>query len=357
MFTIGAFAVIFDPQGRVLLCHRRDMDMWNLPGGGLEGSELPTEAVLREVREETGLEVEIERLLGVYGKNDKDLVFTFECRVVGGQLTTTDESDEYGYFTLDQIPLNTSPKHVERIRDAQLRQAAPVFRRQDGPTSREYAAGIYYPQRRERLLAGLDEDAVRWLPLLAGRWGADFAAGVVDAARQRFAALIPQLPYIGGDENHLTGELLRAGRCLALFQAMQAAGKSAAETGEVLYAAVLAAPPSALPPGEALSEGQLMERRWERALRSLQRRWPGDWVYTFVPGDGQAFDYGFDFSQCAAQLFYHAQGAGEFLPFFCRLDFAFSQVDGLGLLRTMTLAEGFDLCNHRFKRARRTGPA
>ena len=158
MFTIGAFAVIFDPQGlgRVLLCHRRDMDLWNLPGGGLEGNELPTEAVLREVREETGLEVEIERLVGVYGKNDKDLVFTFECRVTGGQLSTSDESDEYGYFAVEQIPPNINPKHVERIRDAQLHAPVPLFRRQDGPTSREYAASIYYQQHQGQLLAEFD---------------------------------------------------------------------------------------------------------------------------------------------------------------------------------------------------------
>jgi 8-oxo-dGTP diphosphatase len=60
LFSIGAFAVIFDAQGRVLLCHRRDMDVWNLPGGGVESGELPTETVVRETREETGLEVAVE---------------------------------------------------------------------------------------------------------------------------------------------------------------------------------------------------------------------------------------------------------------------------------------------------------
>ena len=56
MFTIGAFAVIFDEPGRVLLCPRRDMDAWNLPGGGVKSCELPTEAVIRETKEETGLD-------------------------------------------------------------------------------------------------------------------------------------------------------------------------------------------------------------------------------------------------------------------------------------------------------------
>jgi len=87
MFSIGAFAIIFDENGNVLLSHRRDIDAWNLPGGGVETRELPNEAVIREVKEETGLDVVILRLVGVYGKVDKDeIIFAFICRDVGGQL-------------------------------------------------------------------------------------------------------------------------------------------------------------------------------------------------------------------------------------------------------------------------------
>ena len=119
MFTIGAFAIIFDGNGKVLLSHRRDMDAWNLPGGGVQARELPTETVIRETREETGLEVFIERLVGVYGKDDRnELVFAFVCRVVGGELTLSDEADKHRYFSMDQIPPNTLPKQVERIQDA-----------------------------------------------------------------------------------------------------------------------------------------------------------------------------------------------------------------------------------------------
>lgn len=138
-FLVGAFAIIFDERDRVLLSHRRDFDLWNLPGGGVESGELPTEAVVRETKEETGLEVVIERLVGVYGKDDKDeLVFAFTCRVVGGRLSVTDEADESRYFQVEAIPLNTSPKQVERIHDALGGDTQPVFRLQAGPTSREW---------------------------------------------------------------------------------------------------------------------------------------------------------------------------------------------------------------------------
>ena len=138
MFNIGAFAIIFDEKGRVLLCHRRDVEVWNLPGGGVESGEMPTDAVIREVEEETGLEVEIERLVGVYGKTDKDeLVFSFICRVIGGNLSATDESSECEYFEVDRLPANTSPKHAERVHDAIQPDTQPVFYRQTAPSTQE----------------------------------------------------------------------------------------------------------------------------------------------------------------------------------------------------------------------------
>lgn len=138
-FSIGACAIIFDERDRVLLSHRCDLDLWNLPGGGVESGELPTEAVIRETREETDLDVVIERLVGVYGKKDRDeLVFAFTCRVVGGQFSVTDETDESRYFQVNAIPPNTSPKQVERIHDALSGDTQPVFRLQTGPSSREW---------------------------------------------------------------------------------------------------------------------------------------------------------------------------------------------------------------------------
>lgn len=137
MFSIGAHAVIFDARRRVLLCHRRDMDVWNLPGGRVESGELPNEAAVRETREETGLEVAVERLIGVYGKTSKDeLVFAFLCRVVGGELQETDEADACEFFPVCDMPPNVSPKQVERIHDA-IQRAEPVFRRQTGADTRE----------------------------------------------------------------------------------------------------------------------------------------------------------------------------------------------------------------------------
>ena len=61
--AMGAFAVIFDAEANVLLCHRTDRDAWNLPGGKVEAGEAPWEAAVREVHEEIGLRVRVRRVL------------------------------------------------------------------------------------------------------------------------------------------------------------------------------------------------------------------------------------------------------------------------------------------------------
>ncbi|MDF1512616.1 MAG: NUDIX hydrolase [Anaerolineae bacterium] len=138
-YTIGAFAIIFDTKQHVLLCHRRDIDMWNLPGGGLKKQELPTEAAERETLEETGLLIDIKHLVGVYRKSAKnDLTFIFLAKVTGGKIGPTDEADEIAYFAIDKIPHNTTPGQVECIHDALKQEKHPIFRRQTTPSARRW---------------------------------------------------------------------------------------------------------------------------------------------------------------------------------------------------------------------------
>lgn len=136
-FVIAAFGFIFDENNRILLCHRLDYDLWNLPGGTMEAGESPWECVIREVREETGLEVEIVRLAGIYNKPEKnELVFSFVCRIVSGKITLNEEADKIEYFSINDIPHNTSPKQLERINDV-LKESGIVYKNQIGKSSIE----------------------------------------------------------------------------------------------------------------------------------------------------------------------------------------------------------------------------
>jgi 8-oxo-dGTP pyrophosphatase MutT (NUDIX family) len=137
---VSASAVIFDRRRRLLLQQRSDGGQWGLPGGSVEIGESVSEAVAREVREETGLVVVPRRLVGVYSDPDLQVVrypdgnvwhyvtVCFECVVRGGTLTTCDETLALEWFALDSLPAALLTNHRIRIRDARARRVAAFVR-------------------------------------------------------------------------------------------------------------------------------------------------------------------------------------------------------------------------------------
>jgi 8-oxo-dGTP pyrophosphatase MutT (NUDIX family) len=133
-------AVIFDGRGRLLLQQRSDGGQWGLPGGSVEVGESLREAVVREVREETGLRVAPGRLVGVYSEPRLQVVrypdgnvwhyinVCFECAVRGGRLTTCDETLALDWVSPARLPRTLLPNHRIRIRDARRRRAAAFIR-------------------------------------------------------------------------------------------------------------------------------------------------------------------------------------------------------------------------------------
>src|SRR5215471_18025848 len=90
--SVSVAAVITDDHGRALLIQRRDNRHWEPPGGVLELAESIHDGLCREVREETGLDVEPLSLTGVYKNITRGIVaLVFRCKVTGGNLTTNDE--------------------------------------------------------------------------------------------------------------------------------------------------------------------------------------------------------------------------------------------------------------------------
>ncbi|GAA1378721.1 NUDIX domain-containing protein [Catellatospora chokoriensis] len=120
----GGVAVIVDEQARVLLQRRADSGNWSLPGGTMEIGETLEQCVVREVREETGLDVEVTGLVGVYtdpghviaygdGEARQQFSLVFRARVVGGELALSDESTELRYVApaeFDAMPIHESTR-------------------------------------------------------------------------------------------------------------------------------------------------------------------------------------------------------------------------------------------------------
>ncbi|MBI4491496.1 MAG: NUDIX domain-containing protein [Chloroflexi bacterium] len=106
-FLIGALAIIEDEAGRVLLVKHtyRVQRPWGLPGGWIKSAETVEQGLAREVLEETGLEVEVGRVLGICPGPYGELVIVFACRATGGRLAPAQvEVSEVGYFQHDRPP-------------------------------------------------------------------------------------------------------------------------------------------------------------------------------------------------------------------------------------------------------------
>ena len=134
---IAVNSIVFNGQGEVLLAKRRDNGLWCIPGGHVDLDETLAQACLRELREETGLQGEVMRLVGIYSDTQNSLHIaqgsewhtvrvSFLCRVTGGKLAESEETSEIGYFNPDRLPPLITD-HGRRIADARLNKAEAVI--------------------------------------------------------------------------------------------------------------------------------------------------------------------------------------------------------------------------------------
>lgn len=128
--STGCSAIIFSKdRKKLLLTKRTDNNLWCLPSGKIEGGENATEACIREVKEETGFDIEIKKLLGVYstpnmivqypdGNKVQIFALNFEAEIQSGVFKSNDEVSEINYFSEEEIfQISIFEIHQERICD------------------------------------------------------------------------------------------------------------------------------------------------------------------------------------------------------------------------------------------------
>lgn len=133
----AASAVVDDGHGRILLAHRRDNNLWTIPGGAMDPGEFIADTAVREVKEETGLSVQVVSLIGVYsdpghvieyadGEARQEFSICFACRLVDGELTAGEEMLDTAFFTTGAIEgMNIHPSILLRIQHFFDRRAQP----------------------------------------------------------------------------------------------------------------------------------------------------------------------------------------------------------------------------------------
>ncbi|MFD0773962.1 NUDIX domain-containing protein [Streptomonospora algeriensis] len=130
--SVSVTGVVVRDDGRVLVIKRADDGRWVPPGGILELSESPEAGVVREVLEETGIQVEPQRLVGVYKNMVLGVVsLAFRCRPVRGKARCTDEAALVEWLNPKEAVAAAPEARAVRITDA-FRNDGPFVRIHDG---------------------------------------------------------------------------------------------------------------------------------------------------------------------------------------------------------------------------------
>ncbi len=170
---------------------------------------------------------------------------------------------------------------------------------------------------------------------------------ISNAARKEFEDLLPNIPYVGGNDSYLTNELINASLLLPLLRAFEKEGLSFHEIGKLTYE-LFEAFYKVMPPANDIFSDDFIENEKKHAHDSKLRKYTGDWVLDFVEGDNKTFTYGIDYSECGVHKFYKSQGAEHFMPLVCIADYAKARAYGYGLNRTQTIGNGAKICDFRY---------
>jgi ADP-ribose pyrophosphatase YjhB (NUDIX family) len=132
-------AIVTDPAGRVLMVHRTDNDLWSIPGGAMDLGESIADAAVREVKEETGVDVEVVGMVGIYtnprhvmayddGEVRQQFSVCFTTRLLSGQLRPSSETSEVRFVDrADLDGLNVHPSIRLRVQHYLEGRSAPYI--------------------------------------------------------------------------------------------------------------------------------------------------------------------------------------------------------------------------------------
>ena len=131
--SVSVSGVIPDDHGRVLLIRRSDNQHWEPPGGVLELAETIHDGLRREIREETGLDIEPDALTGVYKNMPRGIIaLVFRCKITGGHLIANNEVTAFHWADQADIRQLTSEAYAVRLLDALSGGHPAAVRHHDG---------------------------------------------------------------------------------------------------------------------------------------------------------------------------------------------------------------------------------
>jgi hypothetical protein len=216
----------------------------------------------------------------------------------------------------------------------------------------EKDSGYYTPQR-DKLIATFEKQMRPMVLKLAGKYGREGADELFQDAVHAYGEIIPLIPNIGGKANPYTRFLFQSAWGVAIYRAVVKHGGTVEGAAEMLHRGAISMferTPAFLLRlfGKWYHSRLRYPKMRKEAQKTQEREYSGDWVYEFVEGDGENFDYGLEMTECGIIKFLTTLGADELIPYMCAIDYISLGAMRVELRRTKTLAFGCDSCDFRF---------
>ena len=198
----------------------------------------------------------------------------------------------------------------------------------------------YSTEEKSKLLLDFESFNTDIKQILGEKFGDNFAKTAAFQIKKEYRSLLEDMPYIGGSDNPFTITITSTTRYLAVYLVLKRRGKDVGEIGEICYQYADMFFKNNSDQIMSMDDPAVTGFLKYLASESKNHIYTGDFVFEFV--EGEDFDFGLDFEECAICKFFQSKGADEFVPYMCATDIPESKYGGLGLKRTKTLAEGGD---------------
>ncbi len=214
----------------------------------------------------------------------------------------------------------------------------------------------YYISRKEKLLKQFKKivKVVSWQ--LEIEFSSNFARKVFAKAEKEFVKIIPNIPYIGGAKNPFTQTVVLSAISLSFYLSLRTFLKNKILAKQLTFMLVR----GFMQGGKGKKKklwllSKLNKIRFHKlAKRSQEREFPDDYVFDFLKGKDEAFDFGLNYTECAVCKMNDQIGEEDFTEVICAAGCMHNDFEEMGFKRTKSLASGDDHCDFRFSEKRTT---
>ena len=224
----------------------------------------------------------------------------------------------------------------------------------------------YYISKKTKILENFDTKINTFQTVILSQLGMAKTNELLIEIKDEYKRLIPEIVYIESQNNFLLREYKDISICLAFALVMKRHKYSKEEIAayifEIQKEMISSSANSNIRPIQLLFNMlqifpfnklyRIILKNYEKRIRKEEKAL--NIQIHYVEGDGKNFDYGIDILRCPICDIWKKHNVSEILPYVCLFDFFKSAITNSGLIRTMTLAEGKEKCDNRFKQGRKT---